>query len=153
MLVSNRKMKQKKIRKMVALLSAACLLLALFAACSEEFSVKQKQYYVQGMYLYAAHCAGCHGDDGAGLMALIPPLAQADYLFLYPEKLAGIIRHGSNAGVVVNGKSYQGEMPASAQLAPIEIAEIITYITNAWGNKGAGLYATEQVMQDLKQGQ
>ncbi|WP_332367671.1 hypothetical protein [Spirosoma telluris] len=37
--------------------------------------------------------------------------------------------------IVVNGKPYNRPMPAHPQLSDLEIAEVITYIYNEWGNE------------------
>lgn len=108
--------------------------------------LRYKQYAVQGRILYRQHCANCHQDDGSGLGKLIPPLAQSDYLQKNPQDVVCIIRYGLQGPVVVNGIEYNQPMPANPQLKDIEIAEIITYINNAWENKGP--FVTVQMAQD-----
>lgn len=98
--------------------------------------IRFRQYAVQGRLLYVQHCSNCHQDDGSGLSRLIPPLAKADYLMQNPQKAACIIKCGHEGSMVVNGTEYNQPMPANPQLKDIEIAEITTYILNAWGNKG-----------------
>jgi mono/diheme cytochrome c family protein len=51
--------------------------------------------------------------------------------------------------IQVSGKNYEGIMPAQATLSDIEIAEIITYITNSFGNE-QGFYPYQQVRADLQ---
>lgn len=105
------------------------------AGLDEKATQRFKQYWVQGRMLYKKHCLGCHQDDGSGLAQLIPPLAGADYL-QNTEAVICVIRHGQQGPVVVNGIEYVGIMPANPSLQPLEVAEIATYITNAWGNQG-----------------
>lgn len=100
-----------------------------------EAEQKFKQYWVQGRMLYKKHCIGCHQNDGSGLAQLIPPLADADFL-KNEQAVICVIRHGQQGHVVVNGIEYNGNMPANPALQPLQIAEISTYILNAWGNKG-----------------
>ncbi len=109
---------------------------------------KFRQYAVQGRQLYEQHCANCHKTDGSGLGALIPPLAQSDYLKNRNQVLC-IIRHGMNGVLVINGTEYNQPMPANPQLTPIEIAEIATYIYNSWGNQG-GLIAVDEANEALE---
>lgn len=92
------------------------------------------QPYRQGEILYQNFCANCHMDDGSGLVGNIPPLAQSDYLKENQSRLACIIRYGMEGEVVVNGKTYQNPMPAIPQLTEFEIANIINYVNQAWGN-------------------
>lgn len=98
--------------------------------------IRFKQYAVQGRILYQQHCANCHQADGTGLAELIPPLAKSDYLKKNPQLAVCIIRYGQNGPIVVNGTNYNQPMPPNPQLKAIEIAEIATYISNAWGNEG-----------------
>ena len=106
----------------------------------EEFDrrteLRYRQYAVQGRLLYKQHCANCHQNDGSGLENLIPPLAGSDYLHQDLQEVVCVIRHGLEGPVVVNGTEFNQPMPPNPQLKDIEIAEIATYITNAWGNQG-----------------
>lgn len=98
--------------------------------------LKFRQYAVQGRKLYSQHCANCHQPDGSGLGQLIPPLAGSDYLEKNKENVLCIIRWGLEGPIVVNGQEYNQPMPPNPQLKDIEIAKIVTYINNAWGNEG-----------------
>ncbi|MFY0606275.1 MAG: cytochrome c [Cyclobacteriaceae bacterium] len=104
-------------------------------ALSNEEQVRLEQYMVQGMSLYRANCANCHGMEGQGLARLYPPLAGSDYLLEDLERAACLIRNGQKGEITVNGITYNRMMPANKSLDPIEIAEIITYVSNSWGNE------------------
>lgn len=101
--------------------------LQVFSTCSEE-------PFRQGRNLYTQHCANCHMEDGSGLGELIPPLAQADWLRDHPLETACIIQHGMEGEVVVNGVTYSNPMPGVESLSDFQIANIINYINQAWGN-------------------
>lgn len=88
----------------------------------------------QGKVLYNAYCANCHMENGEGLRGLIPPLAKADYLSIYQDDLACIIRNGMKGPITVNGKNYDQEMIGFKDLNEIEISNIVNYINRAWGN-------------------
>ena len=130
-------------------------LVGLFiCACTGEGkfkdSVKLNQYMVEGMQLYRQHCANCHQVDGTGLAALIPPLKQSDYLQkMDKSELACQIRYGLNKEILVNGVSFNQQMPGIPQLQPLQIAEIVTYVKNTWSDDG-GLYSVKQAEQDLE---
>lgn len=85
--------------------------------------------------LYQQNCANCHMDDGKGLKSLYPPLAGADFLTLHETQLPCIIKHGLNGEIMVNDIQYNQVMPANEHLSDIEIANLINYIRNEWGNK------------------
>ncbi|POY35989.1 cytochrome C [Solitalea longa] len=136
----------KKITLIVLLIST---IIGGMAACSNPKEIKEKQYYAEGLYLYQKYCQNCHMDNGKGLGELIPPLATSDYLKNNTTELACMIKHGKKGKIVVNGKEYDGIMPGYTSLSTIEIAEIITFITNTWGNHHPA-YTINQVEEDLK---
>jgi len=133
---------------------------ALLAACSgakksdqenattpgEE--MKLKQYVVQGRGLYQTYCQNCHGQDGKGLARLYPPLAKSDYLLSDLPRAACVIQYGQKGAILVNGQEYNQQMPAFPSLTPLEEAEILTYVTNEWGNN-AGISNVTEVSQWL----
>jgi mono/diheme cytochrome c family protein len=96
--------------------------------------VRLEQYTVQGMTLYTKHCSQCHQANGEGLASLYPPLKNADYLLENLPRAACTIKNGLVKSITVNGVPYNQMMPGLTQLTPLEVAEILTYITNSWGN-------------------
>jgi nitrite reductase (NO-forming) len=95
-----------------------------------------------GVILYEANCAACHQKQGEGLAGAFPPLAKSDYLMALKDKGVGIPIHGLSGKIKVNGKEYNGVMP-QMQLTDDEVASIMTYIRNSWGNKGDLVTAAE----------
>lgn len=95
---------------------------------------QKKEPYEQGRLIYNHLCGNCHGEDGAGLRKLYPPLADSDYLRDNWSDLSCIIRHGLAEEIVVNGITYNQAMPGipETQLSPDEIANIINYIRYTW---------------------
>ena len=102
-----------------------------------------RQYMVQGKSLYLQHCANCHGQNGEGLAKLMPPLAKSDYLMADVERAACLIRHGLEGPIQVNGEEFNQRMEAHTELKDLQIAEIVTFITNSWGNEN-GLFSSKQ---------
>ncbi len=92
--------------------------------------------YKQGRGLYLSYCANCHNENGTGLMSLVPPLAQANYINLHRIELPCIIRHGLKGTINVNSKPYSVQnMPALNQFTSFEVTNILNYIGSEWGNK------------------
>lgn len=114
------------------------------AATLDRDEIRLKQYRVKGSQIYKQICANCHQQDGTGLAGLFPPLAKADYLTGDLERAACIIKNGMIGEIVVNGTRYNQMMPANKQLTPLEVAEVLTFITNAWGND-KGLTSVKEV--------
>ena len=112
--------------------------------------IRLEQYTIQGMSLYTKHCSACHQDSGEGLASLYPPLKGSDYLLEDIPRAACIIKNGLVESIKVNGKPFNQMMPGIPQLTPLEIAEILTYVTNSWGNE-AGLTGVKEVEKWLKE--
>lgn len=108
-------------------------LVALFALALMSPACETNPYR-EGERLYKANCANCHLDNGAGLGALIPPLAGADYLASNRERLPCILKYGLKDTIVVNGVPYAEAMPGVPTLSAIHITNILNYINTSWGN-------------------
>lgn len=115
--------------------------LLLLGRCGSPFS--------QGETLYVRHCAPCHMEDGSGLAGLIPPLAGADYLTLFPDLLPCIVVNGLDGPIDVNGQTYNQPMPGIAGLNDVEIANILNYIQHRWGD-AALYYAPADIRKRLE---
>ncbi len=111
--------------------------------------IKLKQYIVEGRKLYLQYCANCHGIEGQGLRQVIPPVKGADYLTEYPEKSICIIKHGAKTPITVNDVEFVQKMPDNPQLTDLEIAELITFLTNGWSQGDEKLYSVSEVSEIL----
>jgi cytochrome c551 len=99
---------------------------------SSSSSTKFQQYYIKGEQVYLKHCSNCHQKNGKGLGLLYPPLDQSDFLDNNFNQTICLIRNGKTGELVVNGKSFNKEMPANPSLTDLEIAEVATYLYNTW---------------------
>lgn len=88
-----------------------------------------------GQRVYEGYCANCHLDDGKGLGALIPPLANSDYLQTNRARLPLIVRYGLQDTIVVNGVTYAEKMAGMPGLNEIQVTNLLNYIGQSWGNK------------------
>lgn len=122
---------------------------AAYQALDSKDKLKFNQDLIQGQRLYVTHCSNCHQQNGEGLGSLFPPLAEADYLLTNPEKVICGIKNGLKGEIIVNGVSYNQPMPANTQLTDLEIAQIMTYIGNSWGNE-MGLFKTPEIKKALE---
>lgn len=118
------------------------------SSMSSRDEIRLKQYQVQGAKVYATYCANCHQQDGKGLASLYPPLAGSDYLLADMKRAACIVKNGQSKEIVVNGVTYNQMMPGNP-ITNLEIAEVLTFIGNAWGNE-AGLIGVKDVDQWMK---
>ena len=78
-----------------------------------------------------------------GLSGIFPPLVGASWVLENDARLVQILLHGINGELEVNGVVYSGVMPAFAQLSDAELAAVLTYVRNAWGNAAPAIVATQ----------
>lgn len=98
----------------------------------------------RGKAIYAENCMTCHLGNGQGVKDIFPPLAKADFLLKYPEKSIHAIKFGMQGPVKVNGVNYNNVMPPSG-LEDDEIADVMNYIRNSFGNKEPALVTPKMV--------
>src|SRR5213078_2122451 len=89
-----------------------------------------------GEALFAGTCSVCHQANGAGLPGVFPPLAKSDFLAADVARATRVVLHGLNGKVTVNNQDYNSVMPPMTQLNDDEVANILTYVMNSWGNTG-----------------
>lgn len=120
----------------------------LLYSCQTGEEIEKARYYVNGKLAYETHCQNCHGAKGEGLGLLIPPLTDTTYIRENLNSIAGMIKYGVSGEMIVGGQLYNEVMPAETHLTPVEIAYIINYIGNSFGNN-IGFYSQEQTQKDL----
>jgi nitrite reductase (NO-forming) len=113
------------------------------AAAHAAGTLTLEQQIKAGESRFTGTCSVCHQANGAGLEGVFPPLAKSDYLMADKKRSIGIALNGLNGKVTVNGKVYDSVMPPMSQLTDDEIANILTYVRNSWGNKGEAVTKEE----------
>lgn len=98
----------------------------------------------RGSEIYKDFCFACHLPNGVGVSGAFPPLAKSDFLMNNREESIKAIKFGMTGEVVVNGETYNSAM-ASLGLADDEVADVMNYISNSWGNKNNTLIKEEDV--------
>ena len=88
---------------------------------------------LEGSILYNTYCASCHQQDGKGDNNRFPPLVDSEWVTGDQERLINIVLNGYQGEINVNGKSYNGIMPANSHLDDHAIASILTYIKSRFG--------------------
>lgn len=106
-----------------------------------------QQSIKRGKEVYTLHCQNCHMEDGKGLPDVNPPLAKADYLKKPAKHLIEIMLKGQTGEITVNGVKYNGSMLAYDYLTNEQVADVLNYIRNSWGNKIVGTITAAMVKQ------
>jgi len=117
---------------------------ATAAKAQASGTLTREDQIAAGKQLFIGTCSVCHQDNGEGLANVFPPLAKSDYLAADPKRAMSIVTHGLTGKITVNGHEYDSVMPPMAQLTDDEVANILTYVINSWGNPG-GRYTKEEV--------
>ncbi|MDN5214637.1 c-type cytochrome [Fulvivirgaceae bacterium BMA12] len=107
-----------------------------------------------GLKLYRKICSACHGQDGAGIEQLAPPLDNSEYVKGPVERLGLVILHGLKGPIHVNGKKYdfKATMPgliANEQITDKDIADIVNFLRNAFSDSFKG--ASPEMIQSLRE--
>ena len=98
----------------------------------------------KGKAVYMQTCFVCHQPEGQGLAGQIPPLAKSDFLASLTKEdyIRGVLL-GRSGQIVVNGKSYNGVMTPLNYLTDEQIADVLSYVRNSWGNSGDAVTVAE----------
>ena len=120
----------------------AAVTIAAKAAASGTLTLQEQ--VLAGQQLFAGTCSVCHQANGTGLAGVFPPLAKSDYLAADTKRAIDVVLHGLTGKVTVNGNQYNSVMPPMNQLNDDEVANILTYVYNSFGNPG-GRILTEDV--------
>jgi len=96
-----------------------------------------------GGVLYNGTCSVCHQQNGEGLAGVFPPLAKSDYLMADRRRAIEIVLNGMTGPVTVNGAPFNSVMPPMSQLNDDEIANILTFTLNSWGNEDGEITSEE----------
>ncbi len=102
----------------------------------------------RGQALYMQVCFACHQPTGQGLPGMFPPLAGSDWVTAKkPGRLIRMILHGFTGPFMLNGVPFKSPaplMPAQgAALNDQQIADVLTYVRNSFGNAAPAVTAAE----------
>lgn len=93
----------------------------------------------RGKKVYLSTCFACHLANGEGMPGVFPPLAGSDFLTADKDRAVRIAVKGLSGPITVNGKAYNNVMPPQPQLEDAQVADVLTYVLNSWGNAGGAV--------------
>ncbi|SDH89444.1 c-type cytochrome [Winogradskyella thalassocola] len=129
----------------------------LFASCNSntkksnlvadnQDSSQLKASIERGKLVYDDMCITCHLPDGKGVPRAFPPLADSDYLRENQTESIKAAKYGMSGEIKVNGITYNSTM-APLGLSNEEVADVINYINNSWGNTIDNFVTPEKVSE------
>jgi nitrite reductase (NO-forming) len=97
----------------------------------------------KGKLVFMQTCAVCHQTNGQGLPQVFPPLAGSDFLMADKARSIRIVLQGMSGPIMVNGTKYDSVMPPIVQLTDEQVANVLTFVRNSWGNTGEAVSPDE----------
>ena len=127
-----------KILVLTYLLSLGIFFNYLFQNKTKKESIKA------GSEIYQDFCVQCHLSTGIGVFGLFPPLKASDYLLENTNLSIAGIKYGLKGKIIVNNEEYDGLMIRQG-LDYEEVADVMNYILNEWGNETTDFITPNQV--------
>ena len=87
--------------------------------------------------VYENTCLACHQVNGGGVPGMNPPLKKTKWVLGDKKTLVGIVLNGLDKEIEVNDETYSNTMPSFAMLSDKEIADVLTFVRNSFGNKAS----------------
>jgi mono/diheme cytochrome c family protein len=88
-----------------------------------------------GKKVYNTYCLGCHMQDAMGVPRMNPPLAGSELLLKDKTKPIRIVLRGSEELKGQPERDYKNVMAALGNLSDKDIADVLTFARNSFGNK------------------
>ncbi|TDY11511.1 c-type cytochrome [Meridianimaribacter flavus] len=121
--------------------------LATLTLCNskkEDKSPEIQESIQRGSEVYNDFCMACHLPNGQGVPRTFPPLAKSDYLMNKRAESIKAIKYGQKGKITVNGVEYDNVMTPLG-LSDQEVADVMNYITNSWGNTNNKMITEDEV--------
>jgi mono/diheme cytochrome c family protein len=139
---------------MIKLIRLICICLVLTSCNSDKkktasYAVNQESFNLEksikrGEQIYTDMCITCHLPNGKGVPKAFPPLTDSDYLRNKQTESIKAVKNGMSGKIVVNGITYNSVM-SPLGLSDEEVADVMNYINNSWGNKIKNIVTPEKV--------
>jgi mono/diheme cytochrome c family protein len=97
----------------------------------------------RGLAVYSRTCIACHQPTGMGLPPVFPPIANAPIAVGNPELPIKFILQGLMGPITVNGMTYNSMMPPVAGVSDADIADVLTYVRQSFGNQANAVTADQ----------
>ncbi len=134
----------------------SCTLIYVTSVASAETPIKSppektlSERIQLGQPIYEKNCARCHQTMGEGVPNTFPPLANSDFLVKNKLRVIDFVLHGHDGTVLVKNKLYMDAMPPF-NFSDEEVADVLSYIMNSWGNKVGGITPEEVTKERAKE--
>ena len=117
------------------------MVITLISRCKDEGIPAATM--INGKKVYDKYCLGCHMDDAMGVPGLNPPLVNSSLLLRDTSRPIRIVLKGSEELQDEPKREYKNVMAALNSLTDDEIADVLTFTRNSFGNKASMITAVE----------
>lgn len=117
-------------KKMFFLIPVCLMVLIVLAAWQPDKATMER-----GKKVYTAYCITCHQADGGGVPMLNPPLLKTSYVLGNKTRLIRVVLKGMDTHEEIDGDTYSNTMAPLNYLSDQQIADVLTYVRNSFGNK------------------
>lgn len=93
-----------------------------------------KDTKLAGEKIYSTYCTPCHQSNGLGDGSRFPPLVNSEWVTEDKRKLIQAVANGLEGPIEVLGKPYNDLMPKHDFITPEEMAQLLTYVRQQFGN-------------------
>ena len=114
----------------------------LMSQTSKPASAVSAAQLTRGKQVYLEQCLACHQVDGLGVQGMNPPLVKTKQVLGDKATLIKIVLNGMQ-GVDIGGEDYHGVMAPHPDLTDQQIADVLTYVRNNFGNKASAVTAAQ----------
>jgi mono/diheme cytochrome c family protein len=112
----------------------------------EKEALRLERKISSGEKVFAVRCASCHQANGLGITGQYPPLDGSNWVTADPGIVTNIILKGLKGEIVVKGETYGTSAAvnmAAVAISDREIANVVTYVRQAWGNNVDEIFEDE----------
>lgn len=131
---------------LIPLYGCTVIILGMFLYQDSELTESMKR----GNEIYSDFCITCHLSKGEGVPYTFPPLAKSDYLMNNREESIRTVKYGLQGEITVNEIVYNSGMAAMG-LEDEEVADVMNFIANSWGNRYDNIVTEDEVSKVQKE--
>lgn len=113
------------------------------SAAAGAFVKASDEQMKRGLAVYSRTCIACHQPTGKGLPPVFPSIAETPIVVGNPELPIKFILQGLMGPITVGGMTYNSMMPPVPGVSDDDIADVLTYVRQSFGNKGNPVSAAQ----------
>lgn len=132
----------RRFRSIVAVISFSFFI--LLSAFTQPKPIS-KAIMERGKKVYETVCMACHQVDGAGVSRMAPTLVKTKWVLGDKKTLISYVLNGLPGGEIeIDGETFANAMPPQeSSLTDQQIADVLTFVRNSFGNKASAVSVGE----------